>query len=102
MRKIIKKLRKFNSRRNWEQYHSPKNLVMALSVEVSELMEIMQWKTQDETRTMTTVYDSLAVQVRHEIADIFIYAILLADFYNLDIREIINEKININAEKYPA
>jgi NTP pyrophosphatase (non-canonical NTP hydrolase) len=77
MNKIINKLRRFNSGRNWDQFHSPKNLVMALMVEVAELTEIMMWKTQDETWDLMGGLERN--KVLDEIGDILIYAIILAD-----------------------
>lgn len=96
MKKIIKKINKFNKERNFEKFHSPKNLSMALSIEVSELMENFQWITQEESRNLINLEN-----VKEEIADCFIYLINLSNFYNLDIKKIINLKIDKNIIKYP-
>jgi NTP pyrophosphatase (non-canonical NTP hydrolase) len=100
MNEIINKLRRFNADRNWDQFHSPKNLVMALMVEVAELAEIMIWKTQEETRDLMRGLERN--KVLNEIGDILIYTIILADRFNIDIEDAINRKIILNSRKYPV
>ena len=98
LNKIKKKLCKFSDDRNWDQFHTPKNLAMALSVECSELVEIFQWLTEEESKNL----DSKTIEsVKDEVADIFIYLIRIADQFNIDIEEAINDKIKKNAIKYP-
>lgn len=95
---IRDKLRDFALKRDWDKYHTPKNLVMALSVEVSELMEHFQWLDQFES------YDIMIEtkkDVEKEIADVFIYLIRLADILDIDINEVTFEKIADNEIKYP-
>jgi len=92
-------LRKFAKDRDWEQFHSPKNLVMALSGEIGELTECFQWLTEDQSKNLT---ESQMVEVANEIADVQLYLIRLADKLNIDIIEASNRKILLNAEKYPA
>ena len=99
MEKIKKIIRKFASERNWDKYHTPKNLSMALSVEASELVEIFQWLTQEESKNI----DSKDIQsVKDEVADILIYLIRIADKLDIDLEEAILEKIEKNSEKYPV
>ena len=98
--KIQSRLKEFASERDWDQYHSPKNLSMALSVEASELMEIFQWVGAEESRKVVDHPDKLG-QVEAEIADICIYAIRLAGVIGIDLETAIDQKIDQNIEKYP-
>ena len=98
--KIQARLKEFALERDWDQYHSPKNLSMALSVEASELMEIFQWVGADESRKVVDHPDKLG-QVEAEIADICIYAIRLAGVVGIDLETAIDQKIDQNIEKYP-
>jgi len=94
---IIKLLREFNTARDWNKDHSPKNLVMALFGEVAELSKLMQWSTEKES------YKIDREEIRAELADIFIYSLILADKYNIDdIEEMIRKKIVTNGIKYPV
>ncbi len=99
MKTLIDKIRKFNEERDWEQYHTPKNLVMALSVEVAEIMEIFQWKTAEEG---TALSEKEFEQLKQEIGDVFIYILNLADKFNIDPIQAALEKIEINRKKYPV
>src|SRR3989338_2923549 len=90
---------KFASERDWDQFHSPKNLVMALSVEVAELMETFQWLSEQQSMNLTP---EQSVAVGHEIADVQVYLVRLADKLNIDIGAAVVAKMRINAEKYPA
>ena len=96
---IQNKLAKFAEERDWDQFHSPKNLVMALTNEVGELNELFQWLTQEESTKKFSKEKS--DEVRHEIADVCIYLLRLADKLNIDIEEAIKEKIGINTKNYP-
>ena len=98
--KIQSRLKEFASERDWDQYHSPKNLSMALSVEASELMEIFQWIGAEESRKVVDHPDKLG-EVEAEIADICIYAIRLAGVIGIDLETAIDQKIDQNIEKYP-
>ena len=93
------KLRAFAAERDWDQFHSPKNLSMALSVEASELVECFQWLTEEQSRTLTP--QQLA-EVTDEIADIQLYLIRLADKLDVDIKQAVRQKIKKNEAKYPA
>jgi len=92
-------LRRFAAERDWDQYHSPKNLAAALIVEAAELLEHFQWMPEDASRSLTT--EQLG-QVREEMADVFIYLIRLADKLDIDLLEAARHKIVKNARKYPA
>jgi dCTP diphosphatase len=93
------KLHAFAVERDWDQFHSPKNLASALSVEAAELLEHFQWLTEDESRAL----DAEAVeQVAEELADIQIYLVRLADKLGVDIGHAVDAKLAKNAEKYPA
>ena len=96
---LQKQLKSFASERDWEQFHSPKNLVMALSVEASELLEHFQWLTEQQS---TNLNADKKQEVAYEMADVFIYLLRLATELDVDLEECVNEKIKINAEKYPA
>lgn len=93
------KLRLFAAERDWDQFHSPKNLAMALSVEVAELLEHFQWLSEDASRQLDA--DSLAA-VAQEMADVQLYLIRLADKLGIDLLAAAEKKIAINADKYPA
>ena len=98
--KIQARLKEFALERDWDQYHSPKNLSMALSVEASELMEIFQWVGAEESRKVVEHPDKLG-EVEAEIADICIYAIRLAGVIGIDLETAIDQNIGQNIEKYP-
>ena len=90
----------FSDKRNWDQFHNPKNLSMALSVEVSELVEIFQWLDNDQSQ-LNKLNDKTLKWIKEEIADIFIYTLRIADKINIDIEKSIYDKIKINEDKYP-
>lgn len=99
--KIKSDLRKFAHERDWEQFHSPKNLVMALSGEVGELSEIFQWLTEDQSNKENISDEDLA-KVREEVADISLYIIRLSDKLDIDLEQALLDKLKINKEKYPV
>lgn len=84
---------KFTQERDWDQFHNGKDLALALSIEAAELNEAFLWKD---------VSDVNVEKVKEELADVFNYAILIADKYDLDIKQIVLDKIRRNAEKYPV
>ncbi|MFK5915402.1 MAG: nucleotide pyrophosphohydrolase [Woeseiaceae bacterium] len=96
---IKHRLREFAQVRDWEQFHSPKNLSMALSVEVSEIVEHFQWLTEEQSNNLPK--DKLA-EVETELADTFIYLIRLADKLDIDLLEAADKKIKHNEHKYPV
>jgi NTP pyrophosphatase (non-canonical NTP hydrolase) len=93
------KLRAFCAERDWDQYHSPKNLAMALSVEAAELLEHFQWLTEAQSAALPG--DRLAA-VAQEVADVQIYLIRLADKLDIDLDAAVAAKMAVNAQKYPA
>lgn len=99
MKELIQGLREFAQERDWEQYHSPKNLAMALSVEVAEIVEIFQWLTEEESRNLPP--DKIE-KVKEEIGDVMIFLTNLADKLGIDPIEAAKEKIKINSQKYPV
>ena len=96
---LQKRLREFAHERDWEQFHSPKNLSMALIVEAAELVEHFQWLTPEQSHNLP---EKIRREVELEMADVFIYLLRLADLMGVDLVEASNRKIAINAEKYPA
>ena len=96
---LQQRLRQFASERDWEQFHSPKNLSMALSVEAAELLENFQWLTEAQSASQDSV-DREAVAA--EIADIQIYLVMLADKLGVNLEDAVDRKIEANALKYPA
>ena len=96
---LTEKLQQFADERDWDQFHSPKNLAMALNVEAAELLEHFQWLTEAESKA---VPPDVLEEVAEEIADIQIYLTRLADKLNVDIEEAVKKKLESNARKYPA
>ena len=93
MDELREALLKFRNDRDWEQFHNAKDLALALNVEAGELLELFLWKDAQQANPE---------KVKEELADVFAYAILLADKYGFDIQEIVLEKIQKNAVKYPV
>ena len=93
MNEIINELIKFRNERDWEQFHNPKDLALAISIEAGELLELFLWKNAE---------DANKEKVKEELADIFSFAFLLADKYGFDVKQIILDKIKVNSEKYPV
>lgn len=89
---LQQKLIEFRNDRDWEQFHNPKDLALAISIEASELNELFLWKSPESADLE---------KVKEELADVFAYALLLAEKYNLNVDEIVLDKIKKNAEKYP-
>ena len=89
---IIQALLKFRNERDWEQFHNPKDLALAINVEAGELLELFLWKSANEANEE---------KIREELADVFAFAFLLADKYKFDVKKIVLDKINKNGEKYP-
>ncbi len=93
-------LRQFAAARDWQPYHAPKNLAMALMVEAAELMELFQWTTLPESQTLTD--DPVKKeQVADEIADVLLYLLQLADHTGVNIEEAVEAKLRKNAIKHP-
>ena len=96
---LAQELKQFAIERNWEQFHSPKNLSMALSVEAAELLEHFQW---DSERASYQLEDDKKQLVSHEIADIFIYLLRICERLDIDLMSVTKEKIAINHHRYPV
>ncbi len=92
-RQIIDALLRFRDERDWKQFHNPKDLAIALSVEAGELLELFLWKKQDQAERL---------KVKEELADVFAFAFLLAEKYGFDVKEIVLDKLSSNSEKYPV
>jgi len=93
MDELIDALKRFRDERDWKQFHNPKDLALALNIEAGELLEAFLWKQSE---------DADLQKVREELADVFAFAFLLADACQLDVKDIVLEKIERNAEKYPV
>lgn len=99
LNKLKKELKDFAEERNWQGFHAPKNLVMAMNVEVAELMEHFQWLTEEQSENLDP---KTLDEVQYEVADVFIYLVRLADRLDVDLDTVVVEKIKRNAAKYPA
>jgi len=99
LEKLKLRLREFAAERDWDQFHSPKNLSMALIGEAAELVEHFQWLTQAQSHTVT---DEQRAEIELELADILLYLVRLADKLDVDLAKAAMKKIDINARKYPA
>lgn len=97
---IKEKLKNFRDERDWNQFHTPKNLSMAISVEASELMEHFIWENNDEAKEKLKDKEKFQ-EIKNELADIFNFSFMMADELDVDIVEIIEEKIEENKKKYP-
>lgn len=101
IKKIQDQIANFAKEREWDQFHTPKNLAMALTIEASELMEIFQWLTSEQSKEILAD-EAKAIKVEEEIADVFIYALRFANVLGIDVEEAIQKKIAKNAKKYPV
>ena len=90
---ILSVLIKFRNERDWEQFHNPKDLALAINVEAGELLELFLWKNSEEAKVE---------KVKEELADILAFAFLLADKYGFDVKQIVLDKVKQNGEKYPV
>lgn len=96
---LQQELRTFAEQRDWVQFHSPKNLAMALSVEASELVEIFQWLSQDESQNLSSEQLEAVAQ---EIADVQIYLARIADVLGVNVEQAVAAKLDLNRQKYPV
>lgn len=90
---ITNALIEFRNERDWEQFHNPKDLALAINVEAGELLELFLWKKAEEANKE---------KIKEELADILAYSFLLAEKYGFDVKDIVMNKIKINGEKYPV
>ena len=93
IKELMHEIDAFTQERDWDQFHNPKDLAVALSIEASELLEAFLWKQPE---------DAKIEKVKEELADVFNYALLIASKYNFDVAEIVREKLEKNARKYPV
>jgi len=93
------RIREFADARNWDQFHSPKNLCMALSAEVAEIIEHFQWLTEEQSRSLSA--DKLE-EVGTELADTLIYLVRLADKLDIDLIKAAEDKIEVNEKRFPV
>ena len=93
IKELTEALIKFRNERDWEQFHNPKDLALAINIESSELLEEFLWKKHEEAKVE---------KVKEELADVFAYAFLLADKYDFDVKQIVLDKIKKNGMKYPV
>jgi len=93
IKEIIQELIQFRNDRDWEQFHNPKDLALAINIESGELLEEFLWKKSEEAKRE---------KIKEELADVFAYAFLLAEKYDFDVKQIVLEKIKKNGEKYPV
>ena len=96
MQSTIDKINKFRDDRDWRKFHNEKDLAISISIEASELLELFQWKQSEEVTTKSIE------RIKEELADVLIYSMMLADNLNLNIENIIEEKLEKNNEKYPV
>ena len=101
MSNIQKRLDNFARQRNWDQFHSPKNLSMALAAEAAELLEIFQWLTEEQSREIINNEKEMSL-IKEEIADVAVYLVRLADKLGVDIEKAVLDKIALNEKKYPV
>lgn len=92
MQEVLNKILEFRKERNWEQFHTPENLAKSIAIEAAELLECFQWDAKN----------AKSEKVKEELADVILYCLYLAHNYNFDVKEILLEKINRNAQKYPV
>lgn len=96
---LKEKLKEFNKKRDWDQFHSPKNIAMALSVEASEIVEIFQWMQDEQSYDLGSDDKE---KLGDELGDVFLYLQLLASKYDIDLLEVAKKKLAKNEKKYPV
>jgi dCTP diphosphatase len=99
LQQLAEHLQQFAAARDWQQFHSPKNLAMALSVEVAEIVEHFQWLTEQQSRELDA---AKSTEVEQELADALIYLVRLADQLDIDLLEAAEHKLALNEARYPA
>ncbi len=101
LNEITRILIDFRDRRDWKRYHTPKNLAISIAVEVGELLELFQWRSDDEIRKLLED-DDIRRRVGEEISDVLIYLLTLAHECGVDVEKAVMEKIKKNEEKHPV
>lgn len=99
LQELTGRINTFVEERDWAQFHTPKNLAMAMIVEAAELVEQFQWDTPQESQQLSP---EKCEAVSHELADTFVYLLRIAEVLNIDLIDAANQKIDLNARKYPA
>ena len=99
IQKIMKKILEFRDKRDWQQFHDPKNLAEAISIEAAELQELFLWSDVKQSRKIAAKKKK---QIAEELADIFIFCLLFANETKIDLEKAILEKIKLNDQKYPV
>lgn len=97
--KLRDSVRTFAAERDWDQFHSPKNLASAMTVEAAELLEHFQWLTEEQSRTLS---EEKRIKIAEELADVLIYLVRLADKLDVDLLAAAQRKLTLNAKKYPV
>lgn len=98
---LLYKIQTFSDERDWSQFHTVKNLILAVSAEAGELAEIVQWKTDQEVKELLLTQKGLA-KLSEEVADVAIYLIRICQQQNLDFVQILNRKMDLNSIRYPV
>jgi NTP pyrophosphatase (non-canonical NTP hydrolase) len=98
---IREKIQNFVSARKWERYHNPKDLAEAICIEAAELLEVFQWATVEEASSWKDAPSKIS-KIKDELADVLIYCFSMANVLDIDISEIVSEKLSKNEVKYPA
>jgi len=98
LQELKDKMARFVRERDWEQFHTPKNLSMSIAIEAAELMEHFQWLTVEQSKNLNP---TALQEIGEELADIIIYSLSLANFLGLDLAETVNAKMEKNIRKYP-
>jgi dCTP diphosphatase len=98
IKQLQQMIRKFRDERDWMQFHNPKNLACSISIEAAELLEHFQWKTPEESEALGKDQKE---KISHEIADVAVYLLELADNLDIDLSQAIQAKLALNAAKYP-
>jgi NTP pyrophosphatase (non-canonical NTP hydrolase) len=101
-KKLPKKVADFVSERDWDKFHSPKNLAMSIAIESAEIMELFQWKTTDESIDDLNSNHKLKQELAFELADVLIYCLSLSYRTDIDLEKAILEKLEINGDRFPA
>ncbi len=99
LQQLRMRINHFVAERDWAQFHTPKNLAMAMIVEAAELVEQFQWDTPEESQKLTP---EKREAVSHELADTFVYLLRIAEVLDIDLIAAANQKVDLNAKKYPA
>lgn len=102
LKQLTEELHQFAKERDWEEFHSPKNLSMALAVEASELMEIFMWMKESQIEVLSTKYPIAFQNAKDEMADVLLYLLRMADILKIDLLSACAEKMKKNAVKYPV